>query len=270
MKINSKISLSFLLISIVFFTGCESSTNDDGNNTITEKYFPLKIGSYWIYEYTENDIHGNKIGKTAIDSIVVDSKISIANAYAYKLKVFRNNVYLTDYYFFNRSTSIFRLYDFIYDTLPKGFTRNIWQEFAKFDLKPENLYHNYDTTFANLELIVPDAKLTGTKDINHNLKLTNEGSGNYFNVTKSYKLFDHWYDQRNKYSYKYLDTLRYAFEYNNKKIERILFLENLGIYDWTLIPSIVYTYTMYLDFSKKYTEIYTNGWNRRLIRFKIK
>lgn len=251
-------------MSILSINSC-GDTVQSNISTESEKYFPISIGNYWVYQYYEYNIDGQQIGNTQLDSILVTEKINHSGKTAYKLDVYRNSIYLESMYIYKDESSAYREYDFRIDSLPQGLNRKIWQEFADFNIAPGSLWHIYDTTITNSSFEWVGKIYTGTKKITINSNYVDYSIRAYFGLSRYNLEFKTTYDQLNDLKNivgKDTTTLGYA----HKRIERINFIENIGIYEWMLMPS---SYSVLINYNS-YIPQYANGWHRQLIRYLVK
>ncbi len=66
-NIFNLIFIAFLIV----FSACSDNGTSPDDTADAGDYFPMKIGNYWIYEYTELDKNSQPVGDIFIDSIAI-------------------------------------------------------------------------------------------------------------------------------------------------------------------------------------------------------
>lgn len=80
----------FILLVIITLISCKKNDDADPNtpqvqDPITNDYFPMNIGNYWVYEFQTKDPSGNIVGNTSYDTLKIVSDTVIANETYYVL-----------------------------------------------------------------------------------------------------------------------------------------------------------------------------------------
>lgn len=65
--------LFFIAILFAIFSACQKDDDSNQNQTVSEPdYFPMAIGNYWVYQFTNTDTLGI-VNYERIDSIFINS-----------------------------------------------------------------------------------------------------------------------------------------------------------------------------------------------------
>ena len=79
-----KLNHLFILFGLIAFYSCEKKDGATPGNPIVQEpvtnvYFPMNIGNYWVYEFQTKDPSGNIVGNISFDTLKIVSDTIIAD-----------------------------------------------------------------------------------------------------------------------------------------------------------------------------------------------
>ncbi|MCX7737741.1 MAG: hypothetical protein N2319_13655, partial [Candidatus Kapabacteria bacterium] len=252
-----------LLILTIFQFGCDNNAPIYNPPEII-KFFPLKVGNYWVYEFNLID-EGLKTvpGSESIDSFVVVTKQTFIDKTAFIILRYNNNKLIDTFYLSKDKNQLFRLNNGLTDSIQSlglawfkigDMDLNSWNIFADIAIDSNFVFEN-KKVIVNKHITINGTKLGFEKMQFHKDSITvlpfviKEDRKTYFDY------------------YLYNDTTKTNIEIINLKNERMWLNNNIGIYLWQLDPSS----EIVRDSSNRNNplrKITFNGWKRQLIRYR--
>lgn len=253
-------------ISIILFTlliGCESNA-PIYNPPETIKFFPLKVGNYWVYEFNLiNEELKIVPGTNSIDSFVVVSKQTFFDKTAFIILRYNDNKLIDTLYLSKDKNQLFRLHNGLTDSI-EGLGL-VWFKIGDLDLNTWNIFADIaiDSNF-----VFENEKLIVNKHITINGSKLGLEKMQLFKDSVTLLPFVIKEDRKTYFDYNlYNDTVKTNIEILNLKNERLWINNDVGIYLWQLDPfsEIVRDSSNRNNPIRKIT---FNGWKRQLIRYR--
>lgn len=253
--------LAILLFSLLYSCSDNSTTPD--NNT-TKNYFPLSVGSYWIFAKYEVDTAGRLNETRRVDSFVITNIDNKSGKTAYKLKVFKGNGEDEDYYFYSENGALFVTGNYIMPTSSEFIEipidiKDRWIKLA--DTK------NNSWTILDTNLVNAVANIPALGDVILNGKYTIKGEkGTIGNVNIGEPTTETKEAVEYKIIHNFTGTIKLgslpAVNSNFTVTLKNYFADKIGFVKQTLIPSVINIVGIYNQ--------YINGHDYVLLRYFIK
>jgi hypothetical protein len=232
-------------------------------------YFPLVVGSYWIYNYYETDANSVKIpGSEKLDSVSVVKELDINGRNGYMFVDYIESMPLNTFYYSKDGNYLYMLFDENDVDIP-GFGQQ-WFRVADFARDNNVEWHVYDSLDTGYPYTFGDTVVNSNYHNTLNAKF--EGKGNYQSdsgtiETKEYSMK---YDTKLYFNYKFRDypgTDTVEVDRLRLKYLRFSFCNNIGLVNFKSDPfTIRITTSPNIGYFK--TESH-NGWVRELLRYRL-
>lgn len=99
----------FIFLMVILAACSDNSTEPPDYSNDARHYLPMKVGNYWIYEYTELDNNNQPIGDIYIDSTIITDFKYIENEPYYEFVTFRNDSVINTSYWNATNRAIYTL-----------------------------------------------------------------------------------------------------------------------------------------------------------------
>ncbi len=242
---------------ITFFIGisaCSDNSTAPDDTATASDYFPMSIGNYWIYEFTELDQNSEPLGDTFLDSTVIEGRKEFAGKNFYTFVTYRNGVPIDTNYFLTENFTVYMIANENNTTVPNlsDTTFNILQLYEAdwfiFNTRVDSMYMEWN---GEKHYLAGDFNFHGYR---------NYGDDTVYIYDKQYIAV----------STKVVDDRRYQMRDSTGNI----FLHNQQIYYYyskNIGPVMIRKEPHYIiredNVSIKFP---FNGWRRQMIRHKLK
>lgn len=253
--------LGFILI---FFISC----NDNPPiYTVPEpiKFFPLKVGNYWVYESYSLDERYKKIsGTESIDSFSIVSRQFISGKMAFVILRFNNNKLIDTLFLVKENKQLFRFHNASEDSI-SGLGSG-WLKIGDLNFKTWNIFADIrkdsNFVFENKQVVV-NRHYTINGTILDLVKIPFQADSitvlpiTYKDDRKFY--FDFYFND---------DTSKSNIEIITLKQERFWLKDSIGIIIWQFDPFKIITRSDSLNQYNPPKSVSFHGWKRQLLRYK--
>lgn len=261
-KMSSKI---FMLFSIIFLLSCKENVpiyiSPD-----TMKFFPLKVGNYWVYEsYSIDDKYNRISGTESIDSLVVTAKISLLGSSCFVILRYNDGIFKDTLFLYIDKNQLFRLHNGETDSIP-GLVSKFFK-IGDLDLKEWNIYADIQS---DSNFVFDSKKITATRHYAINGSVLDPVKV-YFN-NDSITLLPLVYKDDRMFSFDFYfneDSNKSNIEIITQKTERFWLKSDVGIMIWQFDPFVILTRSDSVNNYNpgKYSRF--PGWKKDLLRYKI-
>lgn len=264
MNVKNIIFLISLLLLSLLLTSCQDNA-PIYKPAVAIKFFPLKVGNYWVYQSNDIDTKYNEIpGTASIDSFVVVKEQEILGKMAYVILRFNNNLLIDTLFLAKENNQLFRLHNGETDSIPE--LRRVWLKIGDLDLNTWNIFANITSDnnyrFEGKEIIAQKhITINGTRLDSSKISFGNDS------ITLLPIIFK---DDRKFYFDFYFgdDNIKSNIEIITLKTEKFWLKNDIGIYLWRFDPFSSITRSDSLNKYNPGVEIKFPGWERKLLRYK--
>ncbi len=160
--------LTISLTAFALFALFSCSEDKDPNTNTDAEYYPMTVGSYWVYESKELDGEG-KVTATTTDSVAISKTTTRLDKECFEFKNYINSVHDGDTYQYKTETELYTLLDVILPDeeelpLPIGEIVEQWVKIADKNQSSWDIFELPIQDFA-IEIEGVAGELTGTLKI---------------------------------------------------------------------------------------------------------
>ncbi|MFH1052688.1 MAG: hypothetical protein V1779_17340 [bacterium] len=264
-----RILIFIYLLILNFLISCENNSEpiDDSEN----KFFPLKIGNYWIYNSYEKDFNNNIISSTQTeDSVVIEFSENILGEIAFYFVKYRNGKVNDTLIFAYSGQNIYRLFDS--NSIPIPNMIRTWFPVINFQTAKNITYNVYKKLINNYLYFEDNIVYTANYWHTINGEYTYNDSIDFENSKLATKKFSNKYDS--KLEYKKVRKLTET-SYDTLLVNRLMkyydkyqLVEGIGLFK---LQRDSYTINTMTEPSSTFEKVeYVKGFESLLKRYKLK